>query len=66
LNIISLTSIPSRLAEIVLALREKKRLSVAGMRQITGASGNTLVRNIKILKLLGSRLLSSEFYIPET
>jgi hypothetical protein len=36
------------------------------MRQITGASRNTLVRDIKILKLLGSRLLSSEFYIPET
>jgi predicted DNA-binding transcriptional regulator YafY len=53
LNIISLTSIPSRLAEIVLALREKERLSVAEMRQITGASGNTLVRDIKILKLLG-------------
>ena len=46
-------NIPSRLAEIVLALREKKRLSVAEMRQITGAFRNTLVRDIKILKLLG-------------
>ena len=46
-------NIPSRMAEIVLALRERKRLSVTEMRQITGVSRNSLVRDIKVLKLLG-------------
>ncbi len=46
-------NIPNRMAEILLALREKKKLSVAEMRQITGVSRNSLVRDIKVLKLLG-------------
>ena len=46
-------NIPGWMAEIVLALKVKKRLSVAEMRQMTGASRNTLVRDVKILKLLG-------------
>ena len=46
-------SIPNRLAQILLAFGERKKLSVAAMRQITGASRNTLVRDIKVLKLLG-------------
>jgi hypothetical protein len=46
-------NIPDRMAEIILALKAKKRLSVAEMRQITGASRITLVRDLKILKLLG-------------
>ncbi len=46
-------NIPGRMAEIVLALKEKKRLSVAEMRQITGVSRNSLGRDIKVLKLLG-------------
>ena len=45
--------IPNRMAEILLTLREKKKLTVAEMRQITGVSRNTLVRDIKVLKLLG-------------
>ncbi len=46
-------NIPSRMAAILLALKAKKKLSVAEMRQITGASRNSLVRDIKVLKLLG-------------
>ena len=46
-------SIPNRLAQILLALGEKKKLSVAEMRRITGASRNTVTRDLKILKLLG-------------
>ena len=45
--------IPDRMAQIVLTLNEKKRLSVAEMRQITGVSRNSLGRDIKVLKLLG-------------
>jgi hypothetical protein len=46
-------NIPNRMAEIVLAFGEHKRLSVAQMRQITGASRNTLGRDINTLKRLG-------------
>jgi hypothetical protein len=46
-------NIPGRMAEIVLALKEKKRLSVAKMRQMTGVSGNSLGRDLKVRKLLG-------------
>ena len=46
-------NIPGRMAEIVLALKEKERLSVAEMRQITGVSRNSLGRDLKVLKLLG-------------
>jgi predicted HTH transcriptional regulator len=46
-------NIPSRMAEIVLALRERKKLSVTEMRQITGVSRNSLVRDIQVLKRLG-------------
>lgn len=46
-------SIPNRLAQILLTLGEKRKLSVAEMRQVTDASRNTLVRDIKILKLMG-------------
>lgn len=46
-------NIPNRLARIVLAFGERKKLSVLEMRRITGASRNTLVRDIKILKELG-------------
>jgi hypothetical protein len=46
-------NIPNRLARIVLAFGERKELSVPEMRRITGASRNTLVRDIKILKELG-------------
>jgi chromosome segregation ATPase len=47
------SNIPNRLARIVLAFGERKELSVLEMRRITGASRNTLVRDIKILKELG-------------
>jgi transcriptional antiterminator len=46
-------NIPSRMAEIVLVLRERKKLSLAQMQQFTGVSRNSLVRDIKVLKLLG-------------
>ncbi len=46
-------NIPNRIAEILRALIKKNKLSVAEMRRITGASRNSLVRDIKILKLLG-------------
>ena len=46
-------NIPNRLAQILLALGERKKLSVLEMRRITGASRNTLVRDIKIFKELG-------------
>jgi hypothetical protein len=46
-------NIPKRMAEIVLALRERKKLSVTEMRQITGVSRNSLVRDIQVLKRLG-------------
>ena len=46
-------NIPDRLARILLAFGERKKLSVAEMRRITGASRNTLVRDIKIFKELG-------------
>lgn len=49
----ALPNIPNRLAEIVLALHERKKLSVAQMRQITGVSRNSLVRDIQVLKRLG-------------
>ncbi len=46
-------NIPGRMAQIILTINEKKRLSVAEMRQITGVSRNSLGRDIKVLKLLG-------------
>lgn len=45
--------IPGRMAKIVLALKKQERITVAELRQITGVSRNTLVRDIKTLKLLG-------------
>ena len=46
-------NIPVRMARIISALAEKKTLSVADMRQVTGASRNTLVRDLSIMKKLG-------------
>lgn len=46
-------NIPNRLARILLAFGEREQLSVAEMRRITGASRNTVTRDLKILKLLG-------------
>lgn len=51
-------NIPERMAGIVLALQEKKKLSVSEMRQITVVSRNSLVRDLRVLKLLGSGLNS--------
>ncbi|HBF38699.1 MAG TPA: hypothetical protein DDW50_15450 [Firmicutes bacterium] len=45
--------IPSRMARIILTLKERKKLSVAEMRQITGVSRNSIGRDMKVLKLLG-------------
>ncbi len=46
-------SIPVRLARILLSISEKKSLSAAEMREITGASRNSVNRDMKILKELG-------------
>jgi hypothetical protein len=46
-------NIPSRIAKILSAIPEKGKLSVAEMAKLTGASRNSLVRDIKILKQLG-------------
>ena len=43
-------SIPVRLAKIVQALLEKKSLSVEEMRELTGASRNSINRDTRILK----------------
>ncbi len=48
-----LPNIPDRMAQIVLALKERKKLAVAEMMQLTGASKNSLGRDIRILKQLG-------------
>ncbi len=39
--------IPGRMAEIILAFKKQYRITVAELRQITGVSRNTLVRDIK-------------------
>ncbi len=46
-------NIPNRMATVLAALIEKKKLSVAEMRTITGASRNSLVRDVAIIKKLG-------------
>jgi hypothetical protein len=46
-------SIPLRLAQILLSISEKKSLSVTEIRAITGASRNSVTRDMKILKQLG-------------
>jgi len=45
--------IPGRMATILAALIEKKQLSVAQIRSITGMSRVTITRDIKIFKQLG-------------
>ena len=45
--------IPGRTAELLLALHEKKKLTGAEMESAAGASRNSVMRSVSILKKLG-------------
>lgn len=49
----ALPNIPGRIAKIGLAMAERGRLTVAGMVELTGASRNSVCRDIRQMKRLG-------------